>query len=578
MESNLGSPAGASVARTAREMLDSGEASSGRAARTTARGLFVRDSLLPCAFLVAVFCALFGSMWQGGLWWKDSWYALLTTTDKPLHPQLAAALDDQFASFWNYAIERDVGLGRFRPLFWALLTVESALMRDHPRLWIAETQLIGIAAGFLLYFTARRLGLRLIPALLVALWVLIAGRRLWAELQLAEEPALLLTSLTLYAFVRAADERSRMWDALGLTSAICAGLFKESFAAILPALLIFRIWLDLRQQPTASIAGAVRARRVLLAIGSLAFVALAAVSAWLLLQPGGYDNKIVAAESAGSRWSPLHWIQMVWEWSHSFAAFTPLLGLAFLLPRIRSDARARRSILLGLLVVAAWLVPQFLIYGAQGLREHYFFPAILAIAFPCALGVDLVLRQRVRWLTAICVLLVANSLLTSGAKAANTVAAIAAVSEVQARWIESTVASTNASSRILLVTDPFNNSIDMTFLTMLGELDCRAPVSIAVGDSKQDSSNPVALKSIERCFPGSSPPGQPPRDLASFDRIACTLPEAELRLVAKDWYEPERWTAREFVGVSAKRKLSLLPPRLRLESQEVRYALLTRKP
>jgi hypothetical protein len=152
------------------------------------------------------------------------------------------------------------------------------------------------------------------------------------------------------------------------------------------------------------------------------------------------------------------------------------------------------------------------------------------------------------------------------------------VSEVQARWIESTVASTGASSRILLVTDPFNNSINMSFLTMLGELDCRAPVSIAVGDSKRDSSNPFALKSIARCFPGSSAPGQAPRDLASFDRIACTMPEAELRTVAQDWYEPERWNVREFVGVSAKRKLSLFPPRLRLDSQEVRYALLTRKP
>src|SRR5204863_3622248 len=127
--------------------------------------------------------------------------------------------------------------------------------------------------------------------------------------------------------------------------------------------------------------------------------------------------------------------QMLWEWSHSFASFAPLLGLAYLLPSVRSNAQARRSILLGLIVVAAWLVPQFLIYGAQGFREHYFFPAILPVAFLCALGVDLVLRQRIRWLSAICVLLVANSLLSSGAKAANTVGAIAAVSELQEEWI-----------------------------------------------------------------------------------------------------------------------------------------------
>jgi hypothetical protein len=572
MESKVGGPGITSA------LLDVRESALDRGAGAAERGAFVRDRLLPCAVLVTVFCSLFGSMWRGGLWWKDSWYALLTTTDKPLHPQLAAALGDQFSSFWNYAIERDIGLGRFRPLFWALLTAESALLRDHPRLWIAETQLIGMAAGVLLYLAGRRLGLRLIPSLLVALWVLIAGRRLWAELQLAEEPALLLTSLTLYAFARAADERSRIWDALGLASALCAGLFKESFAALLPALLIFRVGLDVRRNNAPSIAGAIRARWMLLAIGSLAFVALAAISAWLLLEPGGYDNKIVAEGGSSNRWSPLHWVQMLWEWSHSFAAYTPLLGLAFLMPAFRSDARARRSILIGLLAVTAWLVPQFLIYGAQGFREHYFFPAILPIAFLCALGVDLVVRRRLRWLTVACGLLVANSLLSSGAKAANIVAAIAAVSEVQARWIESTVASTSPSSRILLVTDPFNNSIDMTFLTMLGELGCSAPVSIAVGDSKQDSSNPFALKAIAKCFPGSSRPGQPPRDLASFDRIACTLPEAELRLVAKDWYEPERWNVREFVRVSAKRKLSLFPPRLRLDTQEVRYALLTRKP
>jgi len=569
----------APVAPSARTTLGSREERAQSDSRSTARGHLVWDRVLPCAFLAAAFCLLFGSMWHGGFWWKDSWYAILTTTHKPLHPQLVAAVDDQFSGFWHYAVERDYGLGRFRPLFWALLTVESALMREHPHAWVVETQVIGIAAGMLLYLTARRLGLRLIPSLLVGLWVLIAGRRLWAELQLAEEPALLLTSFTLYAFVRAADEHSKRWDALGLTSAICAGFFKETFAAILPALLLFRIWLDARQEPTAPIASIVRRRRALIAVGAVAFVALAAVSAWLLLQPGGYDNMILGVdEPVVSHWSPLHWIQMLWAWSHSFADYTPLLGLAFLVPSFRADARARRSILLGALVVAAWLGPQLLIYGAQGFREHYFFPAILPVAFVCALGVDLVLRRRSPWLVAACGLLIVNSLLTSGSKAATMVGGIAAVSDVQARWMESTVASTDASSRILLVTDPFSNSIGMTFLTMLGELDCRAPVSMAVGDSKRDRINSFALKAIAKGFPGSSAPGEPPRDLASFTHIACTMSEAQLRLVGKGWYEPERWNVREFVGPSTRRRFSLFPPRLRSDPDEVRYALLTRKP
>src|SRR5688572_10167596 len=96
-----------------------------RDASLPSRSRFRPQTLLPALFLVATFCLLFGSLWSGGLWWKDSWYAILTTTDRPRHPQLASAVGEQFSSYWSYAVERDLALGRFRPLFWALLTAES---------------------------------------------------------------------------------------------------------------------------------------------------------------------------------------------------------------------------------------------------------------------------------------------------------------------------------------------------------------------------------------------------------------------------------------------------------------------
>src|SRR5262245_46877345 len=275
-------------------------------------------------------------MWSGGLWWKDSWCAILTTTDKPLHPQLAAEVGTEFSGFWSYAVQRDVVLhGRFRPLHWALTTIESALLRNHPHWWVAETHLIGVLACTLLYFVARRLGLGLLPALLSSLWVMVATRRLWAELQLSEEPGLLLTTLALYSFLRAADERSPAWDGLGLASAIGAALFKESFVLVLPALLLFRVLLECRGAEAPSMRSALRRRVWVVLIGGLVWLALSTVVVILLLDPGGYDNTIVAGITATDRWSPIRWAEMLWDWSRLFAWFTPLIGLAWLAPSLR---------------------------------------------------------------------------------------------------------------------------------------------------------------------------------------------------------------------------------------------------
>jgi hypothetical protein len=517
-------------------------------------------------------------MWSGGLWWKDSWYANLTATDGPLHPQLAEAVGDQFSSFRAYAFERDTNLGRFRPLYWALLTVESALLREHPLLWVAETHVIGIAACVLLQLTARRLGLGRVAALFVPLWTMIAGRRLWTELQLSEEPALLLTALALYGFLRGACARSRVWDGVGLAGSIGAGLLKESFAAILPALLLYRVWLEWRQSEAPTLSSILRRRIWLISSASAAFLGLSIVIALLLLEPGGYDNRILAGASTAPRWLPVRWIQGIWGWSESFAYFAPLIGLAWLASQWRAGERARRDVLGAALVVAAWLLPQFLIYGRTGFREHYAFPAILPVAFVCALGIDLALRRAPRWIAVGIAILSTASLLTTSVEAANVAARIAAASEAQARWMQRVAASAAGSQRILLATQRVNNSRNMTFLTMLGELGVRVPVSLFVGDSRPETDNPHARRAASTCFPGSEPLDGTPRELATVGVIACMMPAEQLQRIASEWYEPADWSALEIERSYASRKLTFFPPRLRTKTLAIRYAVLTRTP
>lgn len=539
------------------------------------RGWIAR--LAPPVLLVGAFCLIFGAMWSGDLWWKDSWYAILTATDRPLHPQLAYVVGDQFASFWGYAFERDADLGRFRPLFWALLRVESELLRAHPLLWILETHLIGITACLLLYATARRLGLGAIAALLVPLWVMLAGRRLWTELQLAEEPALLLTSVALYAFLRGADQRSRAWDSFGLTCAACAGLFKESFAALLPALVLYRIALEVRPQRSTSLRTALREQRWLLATGAATFVALAVPSALLLLDPKGYDNRIVAGTLEADLGLPLHWGTMLWENAGLFAWFAPLLGLAWLASVHRRDPRARACVLMWSAVLALCLGPQLLMYGAKGLREHYFFPSVLAVAFPCALGVDRLLRAGPRWVALPVLVATATGLLHSGVEAANVATRIAASSDAQARWMERTAAAVPEGSRILLATNLVNNSRNMTFLTMLGELGIRAPVTLFVGRIEASTDNQFVRRAAAQCFPGSEPIDAAPRDLDSIEVIACMMPEPDFRRLTEAWYDPQSWSCEAIERPYSERQLRLFPPRLRSKELQIRYAILTRK-
>jgi hypothetical protein len=532
---------------------------------------------LPLALLIGAFCLMYGSMWRGNLWWKDSWYAILTASDRPLHPQLAAVVGDQFSSYWSYAFERDADLGRFRPLFWALLGFEAAFLREHPLLWILETHLIGIASCLVLYATARRLGLGAIAAALVPLWIMVAGRRLWTELQLAEEPALLLTSLALYAFARGAHARSRTWDSIGLTCAACAGLFKESFAALLPALVLYRIALEVRPGRAASFERVLAEQRWLLITGAATFVALALPCALLLLDPKGYDNHIVAGATETDFGLPLHWAAMLADNAALFAWFAPIAGLAWLVSVGRRDASWRRSALVWCAVLALWLVPQFLMYGSKGLHEHYFFPAVLAVAFACALGMDHLLRSAPRWIALPIAAATGAALLTSGVEAANVATRIAAASDAQARWMIRTAASVPARGRILLATNLVNNSRNMTFLTLLGELGIRAPVALFVGRSEAGTDNPYARRAAVQCFPGSDPIEAPPRDLDSIELIACMMPEPDFRNLAQGWYDPQAWTCETIERPYFERKLRLFPPRLRTKDLQIRYAILSRK-
>lgn len=533
---------------------------------------------LPSALLAIAFCLLYSSMWSGGLWWKDNWCAILTTTDNPLHPQLAADVGKGFSGFWSYAFQRDLMLhGRFRPLHWALTTAESALMRDHPHLWIAETHLIGISACVLLFFTGRRLGLGTLSALLLSLWIMIATRRLWAELQLSEEPGLFLTVLAIYSIVRAADKRSRTWDALGLASTACAALFKESFVLVIPALLLFRVLLERRGTDMPSIRAALRRVRWVVAIGGLMWLTLSTVVILLLLDPDGYDNTVVAGVATTERWSPIRWAEMLWAWSGLFALFTPLLGLAWLAPALRSGSRARRDLLLGALVLVLWLGPQLLIYSASGFREHYFVPAIFPVAFACALGIELLLRQRSRWLAWGILALSAASLQRAGVEAASVVSRIAAASDVQAHWMESTADAISQGGRILLVTDNLAHSRNMTFLTMLGEKGVHPPVSLFVGSTGNMTDNSVAMQAALTCFPESAPFDKPPIDVDAIEVIACMMSERHFRSLAEGWYRPEDWSCLQIDRAFTQGLLTFWPPNLSRKAERIQYAVLTRK-
>jgi hypothetical protein len=347
-----------------------------------------------------VFLAFYYPMLQvKGYGPKDDWTAVLIASDTPPHPQLVNVAE-RYSDFWIYGVKDEINIGRFRPIYWLLYTLESHLFYRNVQLWQLETLLIGVFTVWLFYVVLRQLEFGIVAAFFGSISMLfVAHGRLWAEKQIAEEPAMLLLMIALWLFIKTAKSGNLSpLDWLGLILLCLTGWIKESFILIIPVMVLIRIlaqyyfhsstqlWFDI-----------LKSQRWLLIASGLVVLLQLGIVAYVFTRPTGYSQLVVNGTENVSRFSPQAWVSLYIR-MQEYILFSLLLLPLFLYflahlkqPQVRAYGLAIA------LVVVLWLLPQFILYAnTLPWQPYYYYPGALAVIFLNALAVETLYRKLSR--------------------------------------------------------------------------------------------------------------------------------------------------------------------------------------
>lgn len=491
--------------------------------------------------IVAATFMLYGAALPSGFQPKDDWEAILFTSTTPWHPQLdlpAPNYTSYLTDYRGYALEREFMLGRFRPVYWTLTTVEAHLFHSTPVLWHLETLLLGAAGACLLYVAARRMQLHPLPALVGALLLVLSAYNLWVELAISEEPALLFTTVALLLWVEGARRgRLTAYDWVALLVMILAGWLKESFTLIIPAMLLGRGALQWLWFNPVSFRTAFMSLLPLNFAAAVLIIFQLALQAWVY-QTGYFSQLVVGGSEAILSWAtPIKWLFYIGYNGQKFGFYLPLFVL--LVAGISAWRTRFNGRLLGMiaLTAGAWLLPQLLLYTHRGMFTNYLFPAGVMLALVSIFALELMLRIGKRmWVYT----LVALMVLASYGQIRATLTLTAAANAHNAafhRTISTTSQTIDCNAdNVLLYTE---KSFDMgaSILTWLGEAGC--PVSIDLYLTRQSYEIHASwggVRWLEEIY-GPYTPGT----LADYDWILIPGPPETLQFDPLPAYDPRDW-------------------------------------
>jgi preprotein translocase subunit SecG len=324
------------------------------------------------------------------------------------HHFLHWALEE--TSFWDVAFRVDIQFGRFRPVYYFHRFAKFALFGTDPGAWYITTTSFGVLTCFLFYITVRKIGADILSSLLFFLLFTVTGHQsfIWYKLSTGETESMLLTSISVWAIANAAYQgKSRFWDSLALVAMALAGLSKESFVLIIPALLLLRwtlqCWFNKETWQKA-----LHTLRTPLVVGSLIFIVEILVIVAVLLSKSEAFGPSAVGLSLKS-FDPRGWYNLLTSSQLAVVArYLPLLG-ALILAIYWPQKLARPYMFASLFIFIAWVIPQLMLYR-RGIDYHYLFPAIVGIAGVNAFGLAALWSRRIWVLWTACVIWLLPSL------------------------------------------------------------------------------------------------------------------------------------------------------------------------
>ena len=162
-----------------------------------------------------------------------------------VYPTRGLSLVEHAELWWEKVAANVEHLGPFRPVVWAHWQLQANLFGADPFAWRLARLLWCGFAGTMLLALLRELRIHPVAALVAAAAAMWNPYRneIWTSLTLAEGVAMPYAMTALWA-ARRADSSSKAWrfDALAIGGLLLALGCKNVFVALLPAMLVMRLW------------------------------------------------------------------------------------------------------------------------------------------------------------------------------------------------------------------------------------------------------------------------------------------------------------------------------------------------
>jgi hypothetical protein len=354
---------------------------------------------------------------------------------------------------WVARITADIqDYARLRPVYWMYYAIGSLAFGVNPHLWHAATILWGVLTCYLFYVALRTIGADIVSSFIFVLLLVLSGGQNWIWINLVpqETIGMLLTATAVWG-IAVASQRSQPGraDVVTLTTMALAGLVKESFVLLIPALLLLR-WTCQKCLNGQSWRESLHQLRVPLTVGALVFVIeITLVMVVLLSKPGGYS-----AEASGlsvASFAPTRWLRIVWPltWYHQLVVAAGV----FLWVSLWFDKTVSHTCLLASMgIFAAWSIPQVVLY-TKGLNERYLFPAIVCVAAAIAWELSILWRRHLWPLWVVGVLLILPVVMSGVRSTTTTVGWFTAETLAANRVVEFVAQNVRADQTILMAGD-----------------------------------------------------------------------------------------------------------------------------
>lgn len=489
---------------------------------------------------------------------KDDWKPLKLTIEEPLHPQIKKNRENFGCLNMNW----EWRLGRFTPVYSIVQSGEAFLFKNSPRLWQIETLLIGFISAFLLYTILIKAGFDPWISLLGCLWFLSRGLDLWSEKQIQEELGLLFLFLSLFFIVLGARKKnSGKWDAAGLIFIFLAGLTKETFVFLIPALILCKVYLSYSRDPDLPIRHTIKQEKSFIIPAALLFLIQASV-VYYVLHHGPYSQGLVGKLS---EFSFSKSFTMITKEAPFLSFFLPALGIIFLFPSLWKNKTIRNKGSLLLLFLVFWIAPQMYIFKNTGFTLHYFYPAVIGFIVINCIGLKVLKDQQsgvVRILYVMILVFSFLSVIHVFPRTRNYAEQKAAEANAYNRAKDYIIEKAKAESSVLIVFKKPWWGMGITFLVDLSREKFYFPVYRDFAFDETDAIDRSVKRKISADLLSRYLPPFVLDEAAEIDIIFSTYPrERSLAYLSsfqdRPWFKREEWTVKVFKEHFKKRNFNL---------------------